>query len=500
MSRPFAVLALFLAAACGGNSSPPAPTPEPTGSLQVDISGVPASAGAPVDVTGPKGSVRVASGTTLTGLAPGDYAVTAGEVAVGGKTYAGTVSGSPAHVQANATAKASVAYAEVPGAPAPGTLQVEVSGLPAGIAAQVSVTGPGGFARDLTEGAVLEGLPPGSYAVAAAQASVPGIHVRTLFDAKVDAPTVQVASGASARVKVKYATLPGSGNLWGRGASAVGAYDDRALEYGASAPTSAVGAGDIFRVAVDRAGNLFATTSGANGLEFFPAASLGSGASLPAWSFSPSGGALDLALDGAGGVWVSNVNAGELSHFPASQLGTASPAADVTLTLSEVAKALAFDAAGNLWAALDTSLIELTPAQLAASGSPTPTVTLSGAAIVSGQHAMAFDSGGALWLANGNAGTIVAIRPKDLATSSASVGYRELLFAVGSVVFPYALAFDESGDLWVSDVGAPTRVVAFSPGQLWSGYLTTPEHSVTDGVQPGGLAFDPPPANLPLAR
>lgn len=489
---------LSLLAACGGGSKPGAATP--TGNLEVDITGVPGSAGAPVDVTGPKGSVRVASGTVLTGLDTGDYAVTAGELSAGGKTYAATVSGSPAHVQANATAKVAVTYAEAPGAPAPGSLQILVNGLPAGLTGQVSVAGPGGFLRVVSESAVLDGLVPGSYAVSPAEVSAPGDHVRTLYEGRAGSASVDLAPGASATDGVTYAPRPGSGLLWGRAYYAVGGYDDWALGHGGGAPTVAVGNIDVAKVAVDKSGDLFVLPPGAFEIAFFPVGELATGSAAPSWQLAPATGARDLALDDAGGLWVAAASASSLDHYPASQVGASSPTPDVTVTLPLGASALAFDGSGDLWAVLDTSIVELTPAQLKTTGTPAPAVTLTDPAITSGQHSMAFDAGGTLWLANPGTPSIIGIPPASLAASANGIGYHQLSWASGAVGFPYALAFDESGYLWVSDVGGPNRLAAFSPGQLWGGFLSQPALVIDSSTQPGGLAFDPPPQGLPLAR
>lgn len=66
-------LAFVLLSACGGAG--------PTGSLQVNIDGLPAGLDAAVTVQGAGGYVRtVTTTTTLTGLAPGLYSVTATSV------------------------------------------------------------------------------------------------------------------------------------------------------------------------------------------------------------------------------------------------------------------------------------------------------------------------------------------------------------------------------------------------------------------------------------
>lgn len=122
----FATLAL---AACGGSPTasdpvgPPAPT---TGSLSVSVSGLPQGTAASVTVTGPANFSRAVTGsTTITGLAPGQYTVTADVVTGGASSYSPTPGSQLVSVQAGtAAASASVAYAAAPTS----TLNLTVAG------------------------------------------------------------------------------------------------------------------------------------------------------------------------------------------------------------------------------------------------------------------------------------------------------------------------------------------------------------------------------------
>ena len=101
---------------CSSSTGPSSGGGNKTGSLAVTMT-VPTGVSAAVTVTGPSGYSKTLSSTqTLTGLAVGTYTVTAGTgvtadsiVSIG---YAGTVTGSPASVTANATATATVTYAQ----------------------------------------------------------------------------------------------------------------------------------------------------------------------------------------------------------------------------------------------------------------------------------------------------------------------------------------------------------------------------------------------------
>jgi hypothetical protein len=105
---------LFVLTACLTVSVPP------PGSLAVVIQGLPGSATANVNVSGPNGfSQAIVSTTTITGLVSGVYSVGASNVAAGGSTYAGSVSGSPATVVSGATSVVTVNYVFVPPPPPP---------------------------------------------------------------------------------------------------------------------------------------------------------------------------------------------------------------------------------------------------------------------------------------------------------------------------------------------------------------------------------------------
>lgn len=111
------------------------------------------------------------------GAAPGANAVTAT-----------TPGASPAVFLATATT------------PPLGDLAVNVTGLPAGAAANVVVSGPGGYAADVSGSTTLTGLPPATYTVAAAQVSVGG----TIYTPAPASQQVAVQAALLASVTVTY--------------------------------------------------------------------------------------------------------------------------------------------------------------------------------------------------------------------------------------------------------------------------------------------------------
>jgi hypothetical protein len=171
-----------------------------TGTLVVTVSGLPSGVSADVMVEGPNGFRRVLTRTTtLDGLSPGTYTVTARDVATSGGVYRATVQGSPVQVEAGATSGVGVSYQLDP-ATAPGDLLVEVSGLPSGALASVRVQGPGGFDRSITQTTLFSSLPAGYYTVSAGDVVYSG---RT-YRATVSGSPVRVGGGTTATVQVSY--------------------------------------------------------------------------------------------------------------------------------------------------------------------------------------------------------------------------------------------------------------------------------------------------------
>ncbi len=168
----------------------------------------------------------------------------------------------------------------------------------------------------------------------------------------------------------------------------------------------------------DSKGDLWVSDNGANAVfEFTPTQLMASGAnvmpnitikSTPAFN-----GALGIAFDSSGDLWIANNGTTTIFEFNESALATASGSVTLTpnIMLSDDGKgsiqgpwALAFDSSGNLWSSNANSpdtVVQFSKASLAASGSPTPAVTLSSAMVsgtpsLSSPNGIAFDSSGDL--------------------------------------------------------------------------------------------------------
>jgi len=357
-----------------------------------------------------------------------------------------------------------------------GALRVEVT-APAGVAAAVRVTGPAGFDRTLQASATLD-LPPGVYAVSAADIRSPGMVVDTLFRGTVSG-TADVAAGRTTTVQVAYARQPGTGGLWlaapGLVQRGLSRFDDAQLR-ASGAPTSAV-----------------ALSPG-----FYPAA---------------------VAFDGEGGLWTADASYSSGTLFrlsPAALDHSHSPVPDRTLQAVELpsgtslslasVQALAFDRSGHLWVAncapdYRTGLVRFSPAQLAQSGAPSPTRVL-GESLFSCASDLALDAEGGLWAVNHQGGMPGTGRIHGWTAGQLSltddVPPEVSLAASGDALrYPTSLAFDASGDLWVANCSTivnhqllPATVEKYSRSARAASGPASPEVVLTGFVCPVGLAFD----------
>jgi hypothetical protein len=193
---PIRALSLLLALLLGCGGDPAGPS---TGSLAVQVTGLPAGTSANLAVTGPEGFDRtLSSSETLTALTPGSYTVAASDVTSGNSSYVATPASQSVTVGPSDTpSSAAVTYGPVDGA-----LTVTVVGLPPGTSAAITVSGPNGFSQPVTATQTLTGLAPGSYVVDAAAVSSGGAQ----YTGNPATQTVSVAAGTTASAGVAYTT------------------------------------------------------------------------------------------------------------------------------------------------------------------------------------------------------------------------------------------------------------------------------------------------------
>jgi sugar lactone lactonase YvrE len=203
-----------------------------------------------------------------------------------------------------------------------------------------------------------------------------------------------------------------------------------------------------------------------------------------------------IAFDESGTMWIASAADSLLLAYPAALLGESGlrPARAVILPRDRSLSApsgMAFDRQHRLWVAnfQAGTLVRFDPSQLITSGRPEPAVVIEG---LTNPLGIAFDASGGLWVANSRANTIVRYSARQLDASGAVAPDVVLRTNGNSLQFPFALAFDASGSLWVSNILSGT-MVEFSAAQLAASGAPTPRSTLIPtpslGI-PVGLAFD----------
>ncbi|HZS60099.1 MAG TPA: hypothetical protein VFA43_12570 [Gemmatimonadaceae bacterium] len=361
------------------------------GTLKVQVTEPPTALGA-VTVTGPANYVRtITQTTTLTGLVPGAYAVTAAPFetpdAIVGTVWEGTVASSPVQVMANTTAQSTVTYHARAGT---GALWV--------------------IMPDYNNGGGTWGY------FTSAQLAVGGSQ------------TMAFSTPIPSDMFVNGMAVDANGTFWMLDQN-VGKFDVFKAANGFSSPTS----GDTllpkynyqpFGAAFDPGGNLW-TLDDDNGLVEIPTANLAAGGNTNTFEVYyqstpyPNFNTRALAFDASGTLWAISRQPGNdlLQGFTQAQLnqgGYRAPAVTIVLPDTMV-RAVAFDGSGNLWVSSfgNQHVFKYTPSQLSAGGSPTPTVIIG----VSNPTGMAFDASDNLWVVDASDGQLFEFASSQLTTS-----------------------------------------------------------------------------------
>lgn len=407
--------AILAAAGCNSSSAPK------TGSLDVTVV-APTGVNGNVTVAGPNSySKSISATTTLTGLAPGSYSVTAAAVTttdpIVGVLELASVSGSPVSVTAGKAAEAAtVTYTPRVGSGGLWTASLGASGIIAELSSAQLAAGASGAA------------------------------------------TIAIGTGAA---RLSGIAFDANGNMW------ITKFDDDSIiefpaaQLGVSGSPSpgVVLSGSAFDeptgIAFDKNGNLWVPSFGHNTVAEFTASQLtASGTPTPAVVISAVAGSLlepaGIAFDASGNMWVASVDA--LVEYTPSQL-TASGSPTPAITIGDDGSSslnsplgLAIDAAGDIWVAngdnLPFSVVKFSASQLTASGTPVPAVILtpSGSSIDE-PTGIAFDASGNLWVANlAGASPLVEFAASQLVSSGTPVP--TITVTSSSLVNPWGLAFN----------------------------------------------------------
>jgi sugar lactone lactonase YvrE len=246
-----------------------------------------------------------------------------------------------------------------------------------------------------------------------------------------------------------------------------------------------------------------------------------------------------VTFDAAGNLWVMDPEGGPLVNgaptaallkFSAAQLAALgtnavpTPIAKITAPTLAFPQQAAFDAKGNLWVTDHNAnnVIMFTPAQLALNGTnmQTPTVMITSPSF-NGPLGIAFDSAGNLFVANNGGvpnaqGGMSAVGTSIVEFNAAKLQNPAAMLApdatfndngANTIQAPWALTFDNNGDLWSSNSGGTFTLVKFAKADLAKPNATTPTPTVTISptnvplmgaannvvpslVAPNGICFD----------
>jgi FG-GAP repeat len=189
----YLLLSLVFFVACGTS------TTQSSGTLSLDIQGIPEGIQANVVVAGANGfQETLGSSQRLENLTAGDYTITAQDVIQGSDTYFPDKRQQSVVIKAGETASLAVTYSKQD--VSAGSLEITVSGLPAGASATIVVTGPF-FNQQLTTSGVLSNLTPGEYQLTADDVTVEADR----YTASPASQTIGVAAGSKTDVSVTYA-------------------------------------------------------------------------------------------------------------------------------------------------------------------------------------------------------------------------------------------------------------------------------------------------------
>lgn len=174
-----------------------------TGSLNLEVNGLPGGTNAAVTVDGPAGFHATGAGSTSwTGLHAGSYRITATPISAGPTTYLPA----PTVQDIDVTVGATPAVARVDYSVGIGALSVVISGLPGDADAAVTVTGPDGYTAAVLGTRALAGLVPGDYLVTAGPVTQGG----STWQPTPLSRLVSVSVGNTATATVTYQLTTGS--------------------------------------------------------------------------------------------------------------------------------------------------------------------------------------------------------------------------------------------------------------------------------------------------
>lgn len=410
-----------------------------------------------------------------------------------------------------------------------GEIEVEVTGLPDGVDASVILDQPfsGGDREIATASRTFSGVGSGPWGVLSKRVYDEDPIVRTAYEPQVSVAEFCLPDGGSQTVTVTYKKIAPSNRLWMLGGlgpepaerSGFAAFSSESLDmFGAppQAETPDVSVGTS--LAFDADGNAWAGGADAT-LVRYPASALGE-AGTPDPDFVLNVPAIDcipqlkgIALDRAGNVWLSGCGKKVVRIGKPAAADSSADAVDVepsvTLTGFDTQNEdLAFDSAGNLWVATQEQILRFDLARLGADDADAADLALNVTTDDTEPKALtgdflAFDKSGNLWVSDFEGNQIFEIKKADLSGTGTKTRVAVVHVSVDILAVMSRPAFDDGSALWL-----PLQQHTFAkltPEQLTvssdAGSPTIPDNIIF-GVSLGygeSLAFFPAPSGLPLA-
>ncbi len=173
-----------------------------TGTLAVSLVGLPEGVTGSVRITGPGGTDRtISESSVLSSMPVGNYTIAATSVVDGSTVYVPSPASTSASVTRGNSTTRTVSYGGTSTA-----LTLDFSGLPGGLSPIAVVTGPGGYTKSVNTASVLENLTPGLYRVVTSPvSSSTATYAPTSATAEIS-----VSAGARETRLVEYTLATGS--------------------------------------------------------------------------------------------------------------------------------------------------------------------------------------------------------------------------------------------------------------------------------------------------
>jgi hypothetical protein len=197
-------------------------------------------------------------------------------------------------------------------------------------------------------------------------------------------------------------------------------------------------------------------------------------------SFNIFGCPYGEAFGSDGSLWAANRFLADLVNFTPSQLsagGTQFPNTKIVSTNFGQLEGIQFDSAGTLWVAdiFESQIFGFKAATLAAAEGTIADLTpdiINSSASLNGPTDVFVDASGNQWVSNCLEDTVVEFASSDIAASGSPTPIVVLsatsVSASSSLDCPEGIAFDKSGNLWVSNAASDNfgSMVEFTPDQI----------------------------------